>query len=81
MTSETPRPCLDVNHVIILISTYFKTLHILYALSSYICSSKKNKTKSFYIIIAKHKYNQWRSQEFRLGGVRLKDKIGNKKLI
>ena len=25
--------------------------------------------------------NQWRSQEFRLGGARLKDKIGNKKLI
>ena len=24
---------------------------------------------------------QWRSQEFRLGGARLKDKIGNKKLI
>ena len=27
------------------------------------------------------KYKQWRSQEFRLGGARLKDKIGNKKLI
>ena len=26
-------------------------------------------------------YSQWRSQEFRLGGARLKDKIGNKKLI
>ena len=25
--------------------------------------------------------DQWRSQEFRLGGARLKDKIGNKKLI
>ena len=25
--------------------------------------------------------NQWRSQEFRLGGARLKDKIGSKKLI
>ena len=24
---------------------------------------------------------QWRSQKFRLGGARLKDKIGNKKLI
>ena len=24
---------------------------------------------------------QWRSQEFRLGGARLKDKIENKKLI
>ena len=26
-------------------------------------------------------YIQWRSQEFRLGGARLKNKIGNKKLI
>ena len=26
-------------------------------------------------------YAQWRSQEFRLGEARLKDKIGNKKLI
>ena len=25
--------------------------------------------------------DQWRSQKFRLGGARLKDKIGNKKLI
>ena len=25
--------------------------------------------------------SQWRSQEFRLGGARLKDKIENKKLI
>ena len=26
-------------------------------------------------------YRQWRSQEFRFGGARLKDKIGSKKLI
>ena len=26
-------------------------------------------------------HRQWRSQKFRLGGARLKDKIGNKKLI
>ena len=25
--------------------------------------------------------HQWQSQKFRLGGARLKDKIGNKKLI
>ena len=36
------------------------------------------------LLFIKYKYNdyhQWRSQEFRLGGARLKDKIGNKKLI
>ena len=25
-------------------------------------------------------YSQWQSQEFRLGGAKLKDKIGNKKI-
>ena len=35
-----------------------------------------------FIFLEKHNFDwQWRSQEFMLGGARLKDKIGNKKLI
>ena len=37
-----------------------------------------------YLVLNKQFYVgciQWRSQEFGLGGARLKDKIGNKKLI
>ena len=35
----------------------------------------------FIYLIVWRSDQQWRSQEFRLGEARLKDKIGNKKLI
>ena len=38
--------------------------------------SKPKKVKHILYI-----YIQWRNQKFRLGGARLKDKIGSKKLI
>ena len=42
---------------------------------------KKKKKKNWTWAFLSIKQSQWRSQKFRLGGARLKDKIENKKLI
>ena len=44
-----------------------------------ICPKPKNYQNTTETL--KNDRNQWRSQEFRSGGARLKDKIGSKKLI
>ena len=50
-------------------------------MSFHILESLQDSLLSIVIIYCQYRYIQWRSQKFRLEGARLKDKIGNKKLI